>query len=228
MKVLFAAVAGTFHNGGRILFGPDRHLYVVIGDRAHPANAQDLTDNKVGKVLRMTPSGTVPADNPFGNYVWAYGIRNSFGLGFDPFTGRLWQTENGPECNDELNRIDKGHNFGWGPSWTCSTPPPPPKNTNQDGPSPVKPQRWYTPPIAPTGIAFCRTCGLGAESEGDLFFGAWKTGHIRRVNLGQQRSQVAAEEVVYDHPDGILSVERARTGALYFSDRSGIYRLALQ
>ena len=69
----------------------------------------------------MTPGGKIPADNPFpDSYAYSYGNRNSFGLAFDPETGDLWETENGPECNDELNRILPGRNYGWGPSETCA------------------------------------------------------------------------------------------------------------
>lgn len=227
MKVIRSLAAGTHHNGGPIEFGPDGMLYVVVGERGNAANAQNL-DNNLGKVLRMTPSGAAPADNPFaGKFIWAYGIRNSFGLGFDPLTGRMWETDNGPECNDELNRIRKAGNYGWGPSETCATPPDPPANTNQDGPNPILPQRWYTPTIAPTGLAFCSECGLGSLSEGRLFFGAWNTGQIRRVTLGPNRWSAVSQGVVYTHPSGILSIEVGPDGALYFSDSTSVRKLVL-
>ena len=223
MKVLWGLPSSTNHNGGRLLFGPDRMLYLVTGDAAEPANAQDL-GNAHGKVLRMTPAGGVPADNPFtGSRIWAYGIRNSIGLAFDSQTGRLWETENGPECNDELNRIMKGRNYGWGPSETCATPPEPPANTNQDGPSPVLPIRWYTPPPALTGAVFCQGCGLA--SGGMLFVGDFNNGAIRRVVLTSDRTGVTSQSVVYTHTDGILSMEAGPDGRLYFSDRGGIYTL---
>ena len=225
MQVIFTARAATTHVGGRILFGPDRMLYAVIGDTGVPAYAQDL-GRRVGKILRMTDSGAVPADNPYrGSHVFAYGIRNSFGFGFDPATGQLWQTENGPRCNDELNRIMRGRNYGWGPSQTCSRPPNPPLNTNRDGPNPVLPQRWYTPAIAPTGAAFCSRCGLGSENEGRLFFGAWNTGELRRVTLDATRRSVVSQSIPYRHGAGILAVERAPGGALYFSGPKAIFVL---
>lgn len=227
MKVLFSERAVNYHNGGRILFGSDGKLYAVIGDRGDPANAQALS-NRTGKVLRMTAWGSVPADNPFsGNYAFAYGIRNSFGFDFDPQTGRLWETENGPECNDEVNLVARGRNYGWGPSWTCSSPPAPPTNTNRDGPNPVLPKRWYGDPPALTGAAFCSACGLGPESEGALFYGAWNTGEIKRATLGPRRGAIVSEMTAYAHGSGILSVETGPGGALYFSDSTAIYRLAL-
>jgi glucose/arabinose dehydrogenase len=228
MVVIFNAstTAGTYHDGGRILFGPDGKLYAVMGEAHGAANAQQL-GNPAGKVLRMNSSGSVPADNPFnGSRIWSYGLRNSFGFDFDPQTGNLWETENGPSCNDELNRIVKGGNFGWGPSETCSTPPAPPKNTNQDGPNPILPKRFYTPTIAPTGMAFCDRCALGAKSNGTFFFGAHNTGDIRRVTLKDNRRGVASQEIVYTHPGGIVSMEAGIDGRLYFSDSGGIWRLA--
>lgn len=222
--VIYQGGATQFHDGGRILFGPDKQLYVVTGDATAPANAQNL-NNTYGKVLRMTSVGAAPADNPFGNLVWAYGIRNSYGFTFDPGTQRIWETENGPACNDELNLVTKGANYGWGPTQTCSTPPAPPLNTNRDGPSPTLPKAWYTPTTAPTGVAFCSGCGLGAGLEGRLVYGTWNTRQLRAVTLDAARTSVVSEAPLLTHPSGILSVERAPDGRIYFSDGSGIYRL---
>ncbi|MGH2556684.1 MAG: PQQ-dependent sugar dehydrogenase [Actinomycetota bacterium] len=213
----------SIHNGGRILFGPDARLYAIIGDAANPGNAQDLSRH-AGKVLRMTLSGGIPPDNPFGTHVWAYGIRNSFGFTFDPVNGRLWEEDNGPECNDEINLIGKGANMAWGPNETCSSPPPPPQNTNQDGPNPVLPLAWFTPPTAPTGMAFCVGCGL-PDSEGTLFFGNFNTRQIVRVVLNASRDGIVSITPVYTHPRSILSVERGPDKAIYLSDSQGIYKL---
>lgn len=225
-KVIYTSPVhqATNHQGGRILFGPDGRLYVVVGDAADPDNSQDK-QSVFGKILRLTDTGRAAPDNPFGSKVWAYGIRNSFGSAFDPRTGDLWETENGPECNDEINRIVRGRNYAWGPNETCSTPPQPPRNTNQDGKDPRLPERWYTPTIAPTGAAFCNDCGLGRHSRGRLFFGAWKTGELRRLTLTANRRGVKHQTVVYKHGSGILSIEAAPNGTLYFSDSSEIYRL---
>jgi glucose/arabinose dehydrogenase len=212
-----------YHNGGHIAFGPDGMLYAVVGEGHDATNAQDLTDNDTGKILRMTPGGGVPNDNPFDSRIYAYGIRNSFGFAFDPRTDRLWETENGPACNDELNRIIAGRNYGWGPTETCDGASP--GNTNRDGPKPVLPKLWYTPTIAPTGVAFCGRCGLGARSRGRLFFGAYNTGEIRRVTLRAGRTGVRGQKIVYTRGSGILSMEIGPHGRLYFSDPGGIFRL---
>jgi glucose/arabinose dehydrogenase len=218
--------AGDQHNGGKIAFGPDGMLYVVIGERTVEALAQDL-DSPHGKVLRLTPDGGIPDDNPFGpdNPTYAYGIRNSFGMAFDPATGYLWESDNGPACNDELNRIEAGGNYGWGPSETCATPPPPPQNTNADGPDPIMPELVWGATIAPTGLAFCTACGLGRRSEGALFLGDFNDRRIHRILLSDNGRSVESESIVLTHLRRVLSVEAAPGGSLYFSDAKGIYRI---
>jgi glucose/arabinose dehydrogenase len=225
MKVIFSSstTAGQYHDGGRILFGPDGMLYAIQGEAHSPSNAQNL-QNPAGKVLRMTPAGQPAPGNPFGNRIFSYGLRNSFGFAFDPRTGRLWETENGPSCNDELNRIVKGGNFGWGPNETCSGQAP--QNTNQDGPKPrILPKRFYTPTIAPVGVAFCKGCGLGSQSEGKLFFLAYKTHQIWRVRLSSNRLGVRSQTVVHSHGNSVFSMEVSPGGGLFFSAPSGIFKL---
>jgi glucose/arabinose dehydrogenase len=229
MGVVFTSntTPGTYHDGGRIEFGPDGNLYAIVGESHSAANAQDLSVS-AGKILRMTPAGGIPKHAPLpGTRIYSYGHRNGFGFDFDPKTGWLWESENGPTCNDELNRVVGGRNYGWGPSQTCSTPPNPPRNTNQDGPSPMLPLLWYSPTIAPTGLVFCSNCGLGSASNAGLFFGAYNTGDIRRVRLTSNRLDVASQTVVYTHSSGILSMEAGPDGHLFFSDSQGIYRLTL-
>lgn len=221
-RVIYSSVAGQEHHGTRMLFGSDRMLYVMVGDAGDPANAQDLT-NTNGKILRMTSSGNVPPDNPFpDSLIWAYGLRNSFGFDFDPETGFLWEEDNGPECNDEVNLIRKGRNYGWGPAGTCEVPPRPPRNTNQDGPSPVLPAEFFSR-NAPTGVAFCSGCGL-VGAQGDMFVGTYNTFELLQVVLTSDRRDVASVAGAYVHSSFILSIEQG-PGALYISDDSAIYKL---
>jgi glucose/arabinose dehydrogenase len=216
--------AGRMHVGGRMLFHRG-DLYVVVGDGGDAGNAQDRSVER-GKILRMTARGAPAAGNPFGTRVWSYGHRNSFGFDFDPQTGRLWETENGPECNDEINRIVKAGNYAWGPHETCSTPPAAPRNTNQDGPRPrIQPLTYYASTIGPTGLAFCHRCGLGRAAAGAFFFGAFNTGEITRVQLTHDRRDIASTRVVLRHSGHVLSIETSPRGTLYFSDGKGIYRL---
>jgi glucose/arabinose dehydrogenase len=216
--------ASSIHNGGHIVFGPDGRLFANVGDAANSANSQNL-DVDAGKILRMNERGQAPPDNPFpGSLVWAFGHRNSYGLTFDPVTGLLWESENGPECNDEINLVRPGDNLAWGPNETCDVPPQPPMNTNQDGPNPVLPLTWFTPTIAPVGTAFCDGCGL-VGSEGTLFMGVYNTAQIRQVVLTADRMDIESVTTVYTHPDSPLSLERGLDGAIYFSDSQGIWKL---
>jgi glucose/arabinose dehydrogenase len=229
LRTLLSASAGpaSNHNGGRIAFGPDGKLYVVIGDNAVSSNAQDRSANLHGKILRIDRDGSVPAGNPFGTRIWVYGIRNSFGFTWDRSTGRLWETDNGPECNDEVNLIRKGGNHGWGPNQDCSSGSSP-TNTNNSGPTPrILPKHTFVSPVGITGAAFCRACGLGAAFNGDLVVGAVNDGVIRRLDLNARRNGFdRGPIVVLDRPGPVLSIEVGPNGRIFFSDFGTIYRLA--
>jgi glucose/arabinose dehydrogenase len=222
VRKLLSAAAGPAdnHNGGRIQFGPGRKLYVVIGDNGRPSNSQDRSANLRGKILRINPDGSIPGTNPFGNRVWAYGIRNSIGFAFDPRTGRLWEQDNGPECNDEINRIKRGGNFAWGPNQNCP-------NTNNSGPRPrIRPKYTFADTKGLTGVTFCDSCGLGAGYRGDLFVGAVNDGIIRRFDLNRRRTAFDSGPIqVLDRPAPVLSMETGPNGRIYFSDFGAIYRL---
>ncbi|MFG2050813.1 PQQ-dependent sugar dehydrogenase [Micromonospora sp. NPDC048935] len=123
-QVLISGIRrNKYHDGGRLRFGPDGKLYASTGDAQNGNYAQDRSALE-GKILRLNPDGTVPSDNPFGNYVWSYGHRNPQGLAFDS-QGRLWEQEFGNSIMDETNLITKGGNYGWpaceGTSGTCGT-----------------------------------------------------------------------------------------------------------
>jgi quinoprotein glucose dehydrogenase len=121
-QILLDDIPGaTTHNGGRIEFGPDGMLYIGTGDARDRRRAQDL-GNVGGSILRLTPEGDVPADNPWpGNPVWAYGFRNPLGIAFRPGDGTLFVADHGPTTEweprigafDELNVVAKGANYGW-------------------------------------------------------------------------------------------------------------------
>lgn len=104
-------VAG-YHNGGRLAFGPDDLLYVTIGDTLEPSHAQDM-DSWAGKILRLTPDGGIPKDNPFEDSpIYSYGHRNPQGLAWSQ-DGTLYSSEFGEDAWDELNVIEPGGNYGW-------------------------------------------------------------------------------------------------------------------
>lgn len=184
------------HNGGIILFGPDRKLYAVIGDQNN--NSQTLNDSGAaivtrGVILRLNDDGTTPADNPLAatpgwERYYAYGIRNSFGLAFDPLSGMLWDTENGDSTYDEVNPVARGMNSGWrrvmGP-------------VSRDGQGVsdlvmvegavyVDPAfSWYAT-IAPTGICFPGNCRWPGGLRYDCFVGDVR-GFISRFRLNASR-----------------------------------------
>jgi glucose/arabinose dehydrogenase len=118
-KTLIDGIPGNYlHNVGPLKFGPDGKLYATVGEIFKPELAQD-PNSLNGKILRMNPDGTVPSDNPTaGSYVYSLGHRNPQGLAFQPETGRIYATEHGPSeeqgcCQDEINLIEAGKNYGW-------------------------------------------------------------------------------------------------------------------
>lgn len=113
--ILDGIAASSRHDGGRLKFGPDKMLYLTVGDAEEPSRAQD-TNSLSGKILRITDEGNPAPGNPFDNFVYTYGHRNPQGLAWDK-NGQLWATEHGPSGaqtgNDEFNKIDVGGNYGW-------------------------------------------------------------------------------------------------------------------
>ena len=125
---------GPYHNGGKIKIGPDKQLYVIIGDLTSPSTIlqnhvpdSDAAPNNSSVIILINPlNGNPTSSYPFKNqsridiinnsnlnYYFAYGIRNSFGISFDPITGNLWDTENGEDQFDETNLVKPGFNSGW-------------------------------------------------------------------------------------------------------------------
>ncbi|KGJ82322.1 glucose dehydrogenase [Cryobacterium roopkundense] len=158
------------HDGGRLGFGPDGFLYATAGDAGNTSNAQDL-DSLGGKILRMTPTGGVPSDNPFGTLVYSFGHRNPQGIAWDS-QGRLWASEFGQNTWDELNLIEAGGNYGW--------PEVEGQEGNADYIDPV--QQWSTDVASPSGIAIVNDTLFMANLRGarlwsvDVSEGASSTG----------------------------------------------------
>ncbi|WP_407360521.1 PQQ-dependent sugar dehydrogenase [Microbacterium sp. LBN7] len=144
------------HNGGRIAFGPDGLLYATVGDAGDPSSAQDL-DSLSGKILRLTPEGEIPADNPFdGSPVYSYGHRNPQGLAWDD-DGVLYASEFGQDTWDELNVIEAGGNYGW-----------PEVEGFADRGGFIDPVQQWSPDVAsPSGIAVANGAVVVANLRGE-------------------------------------------------------------
>jgi glucose/arabinose dehydrogenase len=203
------------HQSGRLAFGPDRMIYMTVGDQYLPANSQDLT-NPLGKIHRMTPTGRAAPGNPFGplNSIAAYGVRNSFGLCFDPLNGYGYFTDNGPDCDDELNFFSIGANYGWGPDDPCGGSPPG-----------TTPPIWSaTPTIAPTGICVYR--GSALPYDGNLFFTTYNDFTLRRVVLDRAHPDVVDTVQVFARlPAGCLDVTVGPDQRLWIATTNSIWRI---
>lgn len=208
------------HNGGNIGFGRDGRLYVTIGDSGDPANSQSQTSLS-GKILRYNASGTIPPDNPFGaaNPAFNLGLRNSFDFTFHPQTGTIYASENGPNCDDEINRVVAGANYGWRPNYPCG----------DSDPQFVAPIRRFNPVIAPTGITFY-TGTLFPQFTNDLFMVDFNTGRIQRFTVNEQaQGQVTFAEVVSNPGFGALfDIVQSPDGLIYFSSATAIHRIVPQ
>ena len=148
--------AANIHNGGRIAFGPDGMLYATTGDAADTSRAQNLS-SLAGKILRMTPTGDIPADNPIaGSYVYSYGHRNPQGLAWAS-NGTMYASEFGQNTWDELNQIKPGANYGW--------PVVEGKANDSRYTDPL--QQWSTSTASPSGMAIAGTSIYIANLRGE-------------------------------------------------------------
>jgi glucose/arabinose dehydrogenase len=185
---------------GRMEFGPDKTLYISVGDRDRLCcvqqddnsiriRAQSLGDH-VGKILRLTDEGTAPRDNPFVGRagakpeIFTYGHRNSYGLRFHPETGELWQMEIGPMGGDEINILKPGANYGWplvsqGRNYTGTLVSEQP--WYREGME--QPRMFWVPQISPAGMAFY-TGDKFPQWKNNLIVGALSGQHVERISFG--------------------------------------------
>jgi aldose sugar dehydrogenase len=207
------AIPGPNHDGGKVLVGPDKNVYVVIGDlRSHRTQSQNVVngppvDNTSG-ILRVTQDGNVVQNAPLGdtsslNLYYAYGIRNSFGIDFDPMTGKLWDTENGPNYGDEINFVEKGFNSGWAQVMGIWSPKGKIGSENAgkvnlhlsdslvnfEGKGKYrKPAFIWFQTVAPTALKFFNSTKLGKQYQNDLFVGDYNNGNIYDFKLNGNRT----------------------------------------
>jgi glucose/arabinose dehydrogenase len=203
--------------GGIIRFDSSgKHLFLTVGDRMQPKSAQDPNAAR-GKLLRLNLNGTIPADNPHagaGGIVgetWTTGHRNPYGLAFAP-DGKLWLHEMGPKGGDELNLIEPGKNYGWpivsnGDNYNGT---PIPRHSTR--PEFTAPLVYWTPVIAPAGMAFYEGA-LFPAWKGSILVGGLKSHALVRVAF---RADGQPDEVDrFDMGARIRDVAVASDGAVW-------------
>lgn len=202
------ALPGPRYNGGPVAIGPDGNVYVIIGDvEGHATQVQNFegrgaADGTSG-ILRVGPNGETPepviGTGVFGKYYFAYGIRNSFGLAFDPETGMLWDTENGPAFGDEINLVEPGFNSGWrdvqGKANASDLNDLVLFNARSHY---SDPEFSWTEPVGVTALAFLNSSMLGEEYEGDMFVGDVNNRAIYRFELNENRTELVLDGVLAD------------------------------
>jgi glucose/arabinose dehydrogenase len=192
------------HNGGRIAFGPDGKLYAGVGDAGSTGLAQSRRSLN-GKILRLNPDGSVPADNPFaGSPVWSIGHRNVQGLAWDG-VGRLWATEFGQDRFDEVNLIRRGANYGW--------PEVEGRGSTGGGRFTNPAVTWSTSDASPSGAAI---------RGGTLYIGALQGRAVLRIRL-RGDSATKRSSLLDGRYGRIRTVVRAPDGSLWVttSNRDG-------
>jgi glucose/arabinose dehydrogenase len=210
------AYPGPENNGGIVKIGPDRNVYVVIGN-VH-GDFTDVTKNKAlnfaqgpdpdgrAGILRVTPDGKPVGKGILGdkfplNLYYAYGIRNSFGMDFDPVTKKLWDTENGPAFGDEINLVEPGFNSGWAKMtgiWQIEELNQNVKFGNTAIPSDLvtfggkgkfrSPEFTWNQTVAPTSLAFLSSDELGKKYQNDMFVADANHGNVYDFNLNENRT----------------------------------------
>jgi len=251
------AFPGPNHDGGKLTIGPDNYLYAVIGDLNHMGKLQNVVNghpDDTGVIFRVNPeNGSSAPDNPFINNnndsdlsslnkYYAYGIRNSFGIAFDPVTNILWDTENGPSEYDELNVVKPGFNSGWrqvmGPiSKSGITEDELVNFPNSEYADPVF--SWL-PSIGITDIEFLNSAKLGNKYINNIFVGDITNGYLYYFEVNEDRtgikfdsnsnssnSQTGLTDLVADNEQemsaialgtdfgGITDIETGQDGFLY-------------
>jgi aldose sugar dehydrogenase len=208
-KLMFALPASlkTNHNGGVVTIGPDNNVYTVVGDLVgHRTLAQNQRSGNdadaTGGILRVTPEGKPVDDGILGskyplNLYYAYGIRNSFGIDFDPVTGKLWDTENGDSYGDEINLVESKFNSGW--SRVQGMPSLYSLYSNKTfNPSDLvdfggkgkysDPEFSWNASVGVTAIKFLDSDKLGKKYENDIFVGDFHNGYIYHFDLNKKRT----------------------------------------
>jgi aldose sugar dehydrogenase len=204
------AVPGPRHNAGNIMIGPDNNLYVSVGDLdGHITLAQNVKGasglDGSSAILRITQDGKAVGQGMLGESgiskkYYAYGLRNSFGMDFDPVTGKLWDTENGASYGDEINFIEPGFNSGWLQVQGIA-----PDNFNTEDLENFQgkgnysdPEFVWTDTVGPTAIKFFGSDRLGNQYKNDIFVSDITQGNIYHFDLTGNRTNLILDGLLAD------------------------------
>lgn len=219
--------AGPVHFGGRMAFLGDGSLVMTTGDGFDYREQAQVKASGLGKTIRIGGDGSIPADNPVpGSAVWSWGHRNPQGLAVDPATGWLWEHEHGPQGGDEVNRIERGRNYGWpvatkGMDYSGATISP-----FREYPGMVEPRVVWVPSIAPSGLAVYRGA-MFPEWNGSLIVGALAAEEVRRVVLDAGGRELRQERILPEVKARVRDVRVAPDGALWLTvDEGRVLRVA--
>ena len=221
-------VTGSGHFGSRIVFRPDKTMYITLGERQKFDPAQDL-DATLGKVIRLNRDGSLPAGNPGISKtrpeIWSYGHRNPQGAALRPGTSELWLNEHGPQGGDELNRVLPGRNYGWPKvSYGCPYGAPKGEACRYGGgthePAYEPPVSFWVPTsIAPSGLVFYSGRRF-PQWKGDALMGALAGTAVWRVRLEGDR-EAARERLFGDLKERVRDIREGPDGYLYLLTDSG-------
>ena len=207
------------HFGCRIVQARDGNLFLTTGDHGFASKSAQTLDNHIGKVIRVTPDGSAPKDNPFAGRagakpeIWSYGHRNSQGATLHPQTGKLWMHEHGPQGGDELNIPEAGRNYGWpvigyGVHYGGAKIH---DSTHREGME--QPIRQWTPVIAPSGMTVYAG-DLFPQWNGNAFIGGLRTQTLVRLELDGEKV-TREERMLRQLNERIRDVRTGPDGALY-------------
>ncbi|HJT48580.1 MAG TPA: PQQ-dependent sugar dehydrogenase [Nitrososphaeraceae archaeon] len=210
------------HNAGKVLIGPDNNVYLGVGDVAgHNGQSENnptgIPPDGTGGILRITQDGQIANNPPLGDTLplalyYAYGIRNTFGMDFDPVTGNLWDTENGNTFGDEINLVKPGFNSGhsqvegiWeagskpGPAIGADSNNPPNDLVTFNGKGTYRaPELAMLQTIAPTALKFLNSDKLGRQYENTIFVGDVDNGNLYNFKLNEDRTGLALQSPLED------------------------------